>query len=266
MARAATHAAPKRRTAGRPAHQAHRSKTSAHVRTARRAASRSRRAARTAPARPTASTARARSAGAAHARGPAPSQRPRAARPSGAAVLRLPVRSANGLLDRLLRGKAWVACVGALLAGIVFLNVSLLGLNSGIAVTADQAAELRRENADLRLEVAKLGSTERIQRVAESRGFVMPAPGDVDYVQADPESDGRRAAVALERQRPDPVESASVAEPTADVAATPEATDEAVPEAPATPAGAVAPAPPAAAAVPPAPPPGATPAPGSLPE
>ena len=113
--------------------------------------------------------------------------------------MRLPVRSANGLLDGLLRGKVWVACVGVLLVGIVFLNVSLLGLNSGIAVTADRAAELRRENADLRLEVAKLGSSERIQEVAKSRGFVMPAPGDVTYLDVDPEADGRSAALALRK-------------------------------------------------------------------
>lgn len=122
---------------------------------------------------------------------------PYAARRAGAPVLRLPVRSAGGLLDGLLRGRVWVACVGVLLVGIVFLNVSLLGLNSGIAVTADQAAELRRQNADLRLEVAKLGSSERIQRVAESRGFVMPAPGAVTYLEADPDADGRTAVRAL---------------------------------------------------------------------
>lgn len=89
--------------------------------------------------------------------------------------------------------------MGLLLVGIVFLNVSLLGLNSGIAVTADQAADLRRQNADLRLEVAKLGSSERIQQVAESRGFVMPAPGEVTYLEADPNADGRTAARALGR-------------------------------------------------------------------
>lgn len=140
-------------------------------------------------------------------------------------MLRLPVRSANGLVDRLLRGRAWVACVGALLAGIVFLNVSLLGLNSGIAVSADQASELRRQNADLRLEVAKLGATERIQRVAESRGFVMPAPGEVTYVDADPERDGRKAALALEKKRSTDtfVEGTEMPEPAPEAAAVGEA-------------------------------------------
>jgi hypothetical protein len=103
------------------------------------------------------------------------------------------------VLDRLLRGRVWVACIGILLVGIVFLNVSLLGLNSGIAVTADQAADLRRANAELRLDVARLGATERIQRVAESRGFVMPGPADVEYLDAEPDGDGRPAARALAR-------------------------------------------------------------------
>ncbi len=117
-----------------------------------------------------------------------------APRPNRAPVLS---RSANGVLDRLLRGRVWVACIGILLVGIVFLNVSLLGLNSGIAVTADQAADLRRENAELRLDVARLGATDRIQRVAESRGFVMPGPADVEYVDAEPDGSGERAARAL---------------------------------------------------------------------
>ncbi|MGI8805000.1 MAG: hypothetical protein ACR2IN_04820, partial [Thermoleophilaceae bacterium] len=135
------------------------------------------------------------------ARTAAPHRRPSRAprRAAGAAVLRLPVLPAGGLLDRLLRGRVWVGLVGALLAGIVFLNVSLLGINGGIAATSDQATELRRQNAELRLDVAKLGSSERIQRAAEAQGFVMPAPGDVTYLEPDPESDGRRAALALEK-------------------------------------------------------------------
>lgn len=210
---------------------------------ARRAASRTRRAQRSSPAgrrsgsaghaggKTRAHAARAEgsvrpqsSAGAAAAnapRGPATASRRSAApaRPRGATVPRLPVRSANGILDGLLRGKVWVACVGVLLVGIVFLNVSLLGLNSGIAVTADQAGDLRRQNADLRMEVAKLASSERIQEMAEARGFVMPAPGDVTYVTSDPEADGRTAAAALGRAASE----VAVEAPPADPAATDDA-------------------------------------------
>ena len=67
------------------------------------------------------------------------------------------VHAPIGLLDRILRGRGWVVCVGALLAGIVFLNVSLLEVNSGIAEMGERSSELRRDNSILRQEVARLG-------------------------------------------------------------------------------------------------------------
>jgi hypothetical protein len=88
-------------------------------------------------------------------------------------------------------------CVGLLLAGIVFLNVTLLEVNSGIAGMAERSANLKRENAVLRERVGRLGSTERLRKTAEGRGFVVPEPGDIHYVKAKPESDPARAARAL---------------------------------------------------------------------
>jgi cell division protein FtsB len=88
------------------------------------------------------------------------------------------------LIDRVLRGPAWVVMLGALLAGIVFLNVSVLELNRGIAQTDAKAAALERVNSGLRARLAKLDSGERIQQLAAARGYVMPQPGDVTYVKA----------------------------------------------------------------------------------
>jgi cell division protein FtsB len=96
-------------------------------------------------------------------------------------------------IDRLLRGPAWVVIVGALLAGIVFLNVSVLELNRGIARTDAQAGVLERTNSGLRARLAKLDSGERIQQLAADRGFVMPQPGDVTFVKPR-RSDARLAA------------------------------------------------------------------------
>lgn len=114
-------------------------------------------------------------------------------------MLRLPIRAADGLLDRLLRGRAWVLLIGMLLAGIVALNVHLIGVSGGIARLSDQATTLKRQNADLRLKVAALSSAERIQKVAEDRGFSMPTPGDVTYLELDPAADTGRALDALGR-------------------------------------------------------------------
>jgi cell division protein FtsB len=101
------------------------------------------------------------------------------------------------LLDRLLRGRAWVAIVGVLLAGIVFLNVSVLELNRGIAQTDAQSAALERANSSLRERVAKLDSGERIRQLAAARGFVMPQPGDVTYVRPNLRVDAKLAAVRM---------------------------------------------------------------------
>jgi cell division protein FtsL len=129
--------------------------------------------------------------------------------PRGAAAVALPGRimrapfaraartRASGVLDALLQGRAWIALVGVLLAGIVFFNVDLLQLNRDIAQTAQRAASVKRENARLRLEVARLASTERIQEVAARRGLELPAPGDVRYLRADPAEDARNAAARI---------------------------------------------------------------------
>lgn len=96
-------------------------------------------------------------------------------------------------MDRLLTGRGWIVLVGVLLAGIVFLNVALLELNAGIAKTSEQVATLKRENGRLRLLAAREGSTERIQKAAAEIGLVLPAPGQVKYLKADPAKDASRA-------------------------------------------------------------------------
>lgn len=88
-----------------------------------------------------------------------------------------------------------------LLAGIVFFNVDLLKMNHGIAKTDVRAAQLKRENAIYTLELAKLGSSERIQRVALERGLVLPQPGDVQYLRAD-RKDSRLATRVMAAPQP----------------------------------------------------------------
>jgi cell division protein FtsL len=110
----------------------------------------------------------------------------------GARALPLPQRlefprlgpATAGLLDRLLRGRAWVLLVGTLLVGIVFFNVDVLRLNRSIASVSERATKLKQENARLLLEEAKLGSSTRIQQAAAANGMVMPAPGDVHFLKA----------------------------------------------------------------------------------
>jgi cell division protein FtsB len=114
------------------------------------------------------------------------------------------------LLDNILRGRAWVALIGVLLAGIVYLNVDVLELNRGIAATSAKTDKLERMNSKLRGRVARLDSAERIQQLAEARGFVLPQPGDVTYLKPRPAHD---AKLASERIAP-PSDETTTAEPT----------------------------------------------------
>jgi cell division protein FtsL len=145
---------------------------------------------------------RARTAPAAPRRKSGPATRPRPVRKPVAApaprVARIAQGSASLLLDRLLRGRAWVALVGVLLAGIVFLNVSVLELNRGIAQTDAKSAALERTNSTLRGQVATLSSTERVQELAEQKGYVLPQPGDVTYLHGSPSA----ARLAAQRIQP----------------------------------------------------------------
>ena len=106
------------------------------------------------------------------------------------------------MLDALLTGRSWIALVGVLLAGIVFFNVDLLRMNREITQMADRAAELKRENARLRADVARLASSERIQEAAAGLGLVLPAPGDVRYLKSHPLIDAQERLEAHDRARP----------------------------------------------------------------
>jgi cell division protein FtsL len=128
---------------------------------------------------------------------PAPRRRVQA-RPAGRrakAAARLAATPRSPSVDRLLTGRIWIVLLAVLLAGIVFANVALLEMNAGIARTTEKVAALKRENSRLRLEAAKLGSSERIQRAAADLGLVLPAPGEVRYLEARPGD----SALALKR-------------------------------------------------------------------
>jgi cell division protein FtsL len=240
-------------------------------------------------------TAAARGAGARSAPAPAPRGRPapprrksarpprRASRPAtglrrpafAVADVALPVlrspfargaRARGGqVLDALLSGRGWIALVFVLLAGIVFFNVDLLQLNREIAVGTERAAALKRSNASLRLELARLGSSERIQREAAAAGFVLPKPGDVLYLTATGR-DARRALRAMTTPDtapviPPPTPAPIVEEPVVDPAA-PVADDPASAPAPAAGEPAAGTEPPATTTPPATTPPAAPPAAG----
>ena len=127
--------------------------------------------------------------------------------PARTAPARRPPRRASGLqrtpaapprgariLDALLTGRAWIALVGVLLAGIVFFNVDLLQMNREITQMADKAAQIKRQNDRLRHDYARLASSERIQEAAAAVGLVYPAAGEVRYLESNPKLDAHNAS------------------------------------------------------------------------
>ena len=133
--------------------------------------------------------------------------------PARGRPLARPLPRGAAVLDAILHGRAWIGLVFVLLAGIVFFNVDLLQMNRDIARTEERLGSLKRENARLRTDLARLGSSERIQRVAAERGLVLPAPGEVRYLRANPAADARRAAARIKAGEASP--SASQAAPPA---------------------------------------------------
>jgi hypothetical protein len=105
-------------------------------------------------------------------------------------------------LDRLVRGRAWIAIIAVGLLGIVFMQVSLLKLNAGISRAVTAADTLDRQNSTLRGDISNLDSGERIQAVAAKLGMITPAAGDVHYLDGR-EANGARAAASI--KPPDPV-------------------------------------------------------------
>jgi cell division protein FtsL len=158
-----------------------------------------------------------------------PKRDPRASATAGTAVARPPLAMRLGtramrvgdarVLDRLVRGRAWIALVAVALMGIVFMQVSLLKLNAGISRAVTAADTFDRQNSSLREEISKLDSGERIQAVAAKLGMVTPAAGDVHYLDGRG-ADGARAAASIKPPKPVTSSAAPPAATTAPTAVT----------------------------------------------
>jgi cell division protein FtsL len=103
-------------------------------------------------------------------------------------------------LDRLLRGRAWIALLALGLMGIVFIQVSMLRLNAGISRAITSADTLHRQNSTLRADISKLDSSERIGDAAKSFGMIQPAAGSVTYLDAR-KANGAAAARGIHRPK-----------------------------------------------------------------
>jgi len=88
------------------------------------------------------------------------------------------------LLDRLIRGRAWIPVLGVLLAGIVAMRVEVLKLSVSVGRSVAVASQLQSENQALRANVASLSNAARIEHLAGTMGMVMPGPLDLHFISA----------------------------------------------------------------------------------
>jgi hypothetical protein len=125
-------------------------------------------------------------------------QRRKQSTESFAALGRMALRVPDArVLDRLIRGRVWIGLIAGALVMLVFMQVSLLKLNTGISADVLSAQNLERDNAELRASVSSLDSGQRIQDIAAARGMVMPDDGQLRFLHVVAPGDGTRAAHAI---------------------------------------------------------------------
>jgi hypothetical protein len=88
------------------------------------------------------------------------------------------------LLDRIVRGRAWIPLLGVLLVGIVAMQVEILKLGTGMGRWIDRSSTLSTKNQALQANVAGLMDDQRIERLAAKMGMVMPDPATVSFLSA----------------------------------------------------------------------------------
>lgn len=86
-------------------------------------------------------------------------------------------------------GIAWIVAVGALLAGVVAVNVAVLRLNVELDRLGRERAELKADIATGRAQLSSASANSRIESEAATRLGLVPAdPALTTYVRITPEA------------------------------------------------------------------------------
>jgi len=105
--------------------------------------------------------------------------------------------SGHRLIDRLIRGRAWLVLITFALIGIVTLQLALLKLNGGVGRALEHEALLQRENAALAIENSEMSAAARVQARAAQLGM-LPAPtSKLSFLLARSRAGVGKAAAAL---------------------------------------------------------------------
>jgi cell division protein FtsL len=100
------------------------------------------------------------------------------------------------LLDRLIKGRAWIGLVAFALIGIVTMQLALLKMNAGIGRALVHEAALERENSTLSVEASEAEAADTIEQQAGQLGMQLVAPGTLRFLSAQGGEDAVARAVA----------------------------------------------------------------------
>lgn len=122
--------------------------------------------------------------------------KPKVRRNPGARVIPFAGRTAvavgqlpnSGLIVRMTRGRLWIGVLGALLVGIVALNVVNLSFTANAAKIDAQIAALESENGVLEARQATRFSVDRLQAAGREMGYVQPSMAEAHFVEFDRET------------------------------------------------------------------------------
>jgi cell division protein FtsL len=105
--------------------------------------------------------------------------------------------ASHRLLDRLIRGRAWLVLVTFALIGIVTLQLALLKLNGAVGRALHSAAVLQRENAALSIENSELTAADRVQAGATQLGMAFASSASLRFLAPSANGDFAHGAAAL---------------------------------------------------------------------
>jgi uncharacterized membrane protein YgcG len=92
--------------------------------------------------------------------------------------------SDSSLIMRLTRGRGWIAVLGAMLVGIVAVNVISLSLTAGSGRLSLQIDELKTEISGLHAQIDERLSAGRVEGEASRLGLAVPDPKAITYLSA----------------------------------------------------------------------------------
>lgn len=122
--------------------------------------------------------------------------KPKVRRNPGAKVIPFAGRTAvavsqlpdSSLIVRMTRGRLWIGVLGALLVGIVALNVVNLSFSANAAKIDAQIAALKSENGVLEARQAARFSVDRLQSAGRGIGYIQPSMDEAHFVEFDRET------------------------------------------------------------------------------